>query len=612
VAFDDLMFVNHRRVWWLAVLLAGVAAASRPPAAFHTTNTDGALRGLRQLTNGACELDLAVTPGKVYEIEASTNQLHWTPLTKFASPTSPVQWTDSAARDCQVRFYRVTPRGFNWIRRATNGTVDVLLGVKPGPEHVIETSGNLVDWMPWARFMSRGPVLRLQHEPPPGADRLFYRARQTGSNSLDLQPDGSYLLRPTQVWGTAYVLETSTNLLDWSIRQRFIGADSAIPADRLEVFPQLAYRVTPAPVNDVYDAFIILGQSNAVGVGELADPEPPDPSVWMFGNDYQFKVASEPVDDATGQVDEVSRDIPIVAGATYGHSWSLRAAKGVTAARGNDLLLIPCAKGSTIIEHWLPATNRVDRSTLFGSANYRRSIAAPGGLKGIWYYGHESSAEPPRGSNYVAAWTRLIREWRQDFGPVPVVYVQLAMSTDPRQSDFLHDGAEKQRQMETRFGDTNALPDHFMVVAFDLPLLDDVHLNRVGVNTLADRLALATREHVYGEVVNGTGPRLVALTHPDGDKAKVKVQFNRPINQAFNNYDNQFRIFEGVSELAIQRVERDPGTTSVLITLRAPARGQVEVSYGQSVLPAVGVGLPNVVKDADGLPAPRFRRLPVL
>lgn len=594
-----------------------VWAAGLPRArSFVLTNTSQPLRSLRQLPTGDWLLELAPWPGRRYAIEASTNQIHWITLAEVVGTEPRLEWVDRGSADWPLRFYRVVPRGWHSIRRTAQGGVELVLGVPPGPEFVVETSRDLANWTPWSYFISRGPVLQFVHQPSPGVDRLFYRARSTGSNALSLQADATWLLEPTPSRGRAYLVEASSNLLDWETVWRFIGMDRPVALRFAETQAQRLWRIRTAAVNEVYDAFIILGQSNAVGTGELADPEPPDESVWLFGNDYQFKMAYEPVDDSTGQVDEVSGDPVVYPGATYGHSWSLRAAKGISMARGNQILLIPCAKGSTLIHHWLPGTNRYDRSTLFGSANYRRSVAAAGGLKGIWYYGHESNTEEPFRASYIADWTRLITELRQDFGPVPVIYVQLARTTDPQFAQGFQEVAEAQRQMETGSGSPNALPAHHMVVAFDLGLLDYVHLDRTAVNTLADRIALATRQHIYGEPINGTGPRLVSIRHPGGDRAVIQVLFDRPINQAFNNYDNQFRVFEvrgsnSVTELRLRHVTRDADPRAVRLTLYAPATAPLQVSYGQTIPAELHRPLANVVKDADGLPAPRFGPLPV-
>lgn len=596
---------------WAVSLTAG--AAPRPEPSVVLPKSGDALKALRRLTNGDWQLDLTMVPGRDYVIEASTNARHWTLLTNLVGREPRLRWTDLDSRSVPMRLYRVAPRGFHWLRRRADGEVEFLLGVESGPEYLIETSSNLREWEPWERFISRGPALRLQHRPPAGSDRLFYRARQTRGNWLELQADGRYVIHPAQAWGVAYRVERSSNLNDWSLALHFIGTNSL---EVLNLPPSAAgqelYRVSAAPLNDVYDAFIILGQSNAVGLGELADREDSDPSVWMFGNDYQFKIAYEPVDDSAGQVDLVSLDPSIATNSAHGHSFALRAAKGLTAVRANRTLLIPSARGSTAIQDWLPGTNRYDRSTLFGSANYRRSIAAPGGLKAIWYYGHESNSHPPHDpAVYIRDWRRLISELRQDFGPLPVIYVQLALSTTDYMADALHAAAEKQRLMETGSGDANALASHFMVVAFDLPMGDGIHLNRAALNTLADRVALATREHIYGENINGTGPRLTALFHPGGDKSRIRVQFNRKINEAFNNYDNQFRVYDAGQEVSLRRVAREPDATSVLLTLTRPAHGLAEVSYGGRTVVNTNVSLSNVIKDADGLPAPMFRRRPV-
>lgn len=609
---------------WIAAGLAILGAtwpasrstASPPPRVFALTNTEQPLRCLRRLPSGEWQLELTPRPGNLYVIEASTNLLHWAAVGKLIGSVPKVEWVDPASARWPLRFYRVTPRGFYSIRPTGQGAIELVLGVPPGPEFVIETSSDLRTWVPWTHFMSRGPVLQFLHQPPAGADRLFYRARPTGSNWLALQPDATWLLQPTPSYGRCYLVEASSNLVDWQTVQQFIGTDSPVALAALPEGAGWTVRVRTAPLNEVFDVFIILGQSNAVGLGELADREPSDESVWMLGNDYQFKVAYEPLDDSEWQVDLVSADRTIRTNAQYGHSWGLRAAKGITAACGNRVLLIPCAKGSTIIQNWLPGTNRFDRTTLFGSANYRRSLAAPGGLKGIWYYGHESNCHPLYRPTYIQDWTRLITELRQDFGPVPVIYVQLAANIDPEQAAAFQEVAEMQRQMETGSGYPHALPAHHMVVAFDLGLLDYVHLDRASVNTLADRIALATRQHIYGEPINGTGPRLVSIRHPDGDRSAIQVLFDRPINQAFNNYDNQFRVFEVrgsnlLVELPLRRVSRDPNPCAVRLTLCVPASAPLQVSYGQRVAPGLHMPLPNVVKDADGLPAPRFGPLPV-
>jgi len=45
--------------------------------------------------------------GTDYHVEASTNLIHWTPIFSTNSPALPFFWSDPAAAQWPVRFYRV-------------------------------------------------------------------------------------------------------------------------------------------------------------------------------------------------------------------------------------------------------------------------------------------------------------------------------------------------------------------------------------------------------------------------------------------------------------------------------------------------------------------------
>lgn len=259
---------------------------------------------------------------------------------------------------------------------------------------------------------------------------------------------------------------------------------------------------------------------------------------------------------------------------------------------------------------WQPGVDRSDRATLYGSAHYRADQAAPGGLTAIWYYGHESdSFSDLLVSGYTATWAALMADFRADLGAdLPVVYCQLAHHIDIAYAPRMHQVAELQRQAETGSGHANELTHMHMVVTFDLPLIDSIHLNDVAQRALGARIALATRQHVLGESIDGTGPRLNgAPVHPGGDKSKVKVDTTQTLATISGNADNQFRVFDGASEMTISSVVSDPGDASaILITMSATASGSVTVSYGDVVAAGTGITLSNVVKGASGLPLPQF------
>lgn len=359
--------------------------------------------------------------------------------------------------------------------------------------------------------------------------------------------------------------------------------------------------------------FILAGQSNASGRGALnQNTEQPHMNVFMFGNDYRWKQAYEPVDDATDQLDSVSDDGGVIT-SIRGHGFSLKAAKDISDFSSRTVYLIPCPRGGTSISQWRRTADPFNRNTLFGSCNFRRLEAAPEGATAIWWYQGESDA----GSlTFIQDHTALVSEIRQEMGSqLPIIYVQLARHANETSNSRQHKTGEDQRRLETGSGWPDEIPGHYMVVAFDLALGDSVHINQEAQKELGRRIALATLEHIYGEEIDGAGPRLIGdrpLFHPQGDKKRIKIRFDKKVNTAVNNYDNQFRIFDNGSEVSLEGVERDnQDEKTIIITLTEPASGNVTVSYGDLRATSLNSVLVNVIKGENNLPAPRFGPLPV-
>lgn len=362
------------------------------------------------------------------------------------------------------------------------------------------------------------------------------------------------------------------------------------------------------PTADLF--FVIAGQSNASGRGSLtASPkEKSDRRVRMFHNDYTWKTAYEPIDDAVGQVDAVSDD----SANSPGHSFALRAAKGlldpIGALTTTRVNLIPCAMGGTSFSQWARGGDPLDRATLYGSANYRRTQAVTGGdvVAAILYYGHENQWNLD--STYTTLIATLVADFRNDFGAsVPFIWCALAKHTDPLINHGFHLCADKARLCEEGSGDAAAISNLHLITTFDLPLIDLIHLNEAAQRTVGDRMALAIRQHVLSEAVDGTGPRLNgAPTHPGGDKSKIKIDTTQTLATISGNADNQFRVFDGATEMTISSVANDADDSAILITMSATASGTVTVSYGDVVASGTGVTLSNVVKNATGLPLPQF------
>jgi len=257
-----------------------------------------------------------------------------------------------------------------------------------------------------------------------------------------------------------------------------------------------------------------------------------------------------------------------------------------------------------------------DRTTLIGAMAYRYKIAkAKGGTPVIIWYGHEANAglavpdytNGGVGTAYQTAWASLIATVRgldPDLTNAPLIYCQLA-SDDTLATAIAHAAAgEAQRQTEL------TVPNSYMVVTHDLARnasTDDIHLSRAGQEALGERIALAIREHVLLEAVNGTGPRLLSASYSDN---RVTLTFDKAVNTSAGNYGNLFRIYDDGVEATVTSANRGTDPTTIDVDCSATLLGSVAATYGFRAGPA-SAARTDFVADADGLPLPLFGPLAV-
>ena len=90
---------------------------------------------------------------------------------------------------------------------------------------------------------------------------------------------------------------------------RYVGIIPPLPT----VVPRPTPTAIPPGVDEALQGrlalFILAGQSNMSGRAELPDDQALDPQIVVFGNDYRWRVAVEPIDSPQGQVDAVSADM---------------------------------------------------------------------------------------------------------------------------------------------------------------------------------------------------------------------------------------------------------------------------------------------------------------
>jgi len=342
------------------------------------------------------------------------------------------------------------------------------------------------------------------------------------------------------------------------------------------------------------DTYVICGQSNGV----VFDPRtaPLEPGVLQATLDGHLLPVS--------QYDPANQKV-------YQYPFAFQAAKTLFATTGRTNFVCGAAVGSTKIQDWMPGPDRFDAATLYGRANRMRAIWAPAGARAVLYYGHESNTDIPAYLEaYAEEWRALMAEFKRDFGSAPIIYAQFGKSTSDFVARNLHRGAAIQGTLETAGG--GGVPQQPMVVTFDLPLADYIHLSPEGQRLLGQRFALAIRQHVFGHKVDGTGPRLVEARRVAQSGRLVLVRFSQVIQDSTNNYDEQFRVFSGGVEIGVARAVRGGQGDFVELTLEHEVSGPLEVSYGDRTSPGLQVRLQQVVRNLQALPAPQFGLTAVL
>lgn len=252
----------------------------------------------------------------------------------------------------------------------------------------------------------------------------------------------------------------------------------------------LPANVLPAEIPREYQGemrlFILAGQSNMVGWAPIPDEEKTDPRIYVFGKDYQWRIADHPIEDAFNQVDMISENR--IAG--FGPAMDFALA---SLDRHPDIVigLIPCAKNSSGIIQW---QRDLSDQSLYGSCLKRVRAASPmGEIAGILFFQGETDAldpiqspdPPPHPSEWSELFTAFITDLRNDLNQpdVPVVFAQIGTNWSPEA--FPNWDIVRKQQASIQF------PMTTMVTTDDLPLLDGLHFTSDSYRIIGNRFAEA-------------------------------------------------------------------------------------------------------------------------
>ena len=300
----------------------------------------------------------------------------------------------------------------------------------------------------------------------------------------------SKYLRALFSFGLVFFLGVGTG----AVIQKTIGVGNVLRAIGIPYptagVPTPAADLQPIDVPEAYRGtmalFILAGQSNMSGGVPVPTDGPMDPRVYVFGNDYHWRIAREPIDSSDGQVDRVSED-PFA-----GFSPSLAFALESLNHRPQIVIgLIPCAKSSSAILQW---QRNLSEQSLYGSCLKRARAASPmGHLAGILFFQGEADAlrpdvsleAEPKALEWSELFSTFVADFRHDLEEpdLPVVFAELGERPTPE--GFVNWELVKNQQRSVQ------MPMVTMIVTEDLPYHDGLHFTVDSYRTIGNRFAEA-------------------------------------------------------------------------------------------------------------------------
>jgi len=274
----------------------------------------------------------------------------------------------------------------------------------------------------------------------------------------------------------------------------------------------------------VGDLWMLAGQSNMEGVGDLVNVEMPHELVHSFDMTDQWIVAEEPLHILPAAIDPVHQEInrlperlsgeklrQFVGARKKGAGLGLPFAVEMVRRTGVPVGLIPSAHGGTSMDQWDPELKSKGGHSLYGGM-LRRFQASGSKITGVLWYQGESDANPKASPQFQAKFERFVQLLREDFSQptLPFYYVQIGRHLSAQNVAEWNLVQEMQRKSES------TIPHSGMVAAVDFSLDDGIHVSTQDHKRLGRRLA----NLALGQAKRG--PRPVSARFRDGI---VRVEF---------------------------------------------------------------------------------------
>lgn len=259
----------------------------------------------------------------------------------------------------------------------------------------------------------------------------------------------------------------------------------------------------------VGDLWVLAGQSNMQGVGNLTDVTPPSDRVAALGMDGKWVRAEEPLHWLVDSPDPVHSGNPDDREArskaehrdrTKGSGLGLPFGVAMANVTNVPVGLLVCAHGGTSMDQWDPAKKGDGGNSLYGSM-LRQINLAGGKVRGVLWYQGESDAMQPAAAKFAEKFTQFIAAVRSDLGQpdLPFYYVQIGRFVAGVDPQGWHVVRDAQRVIADK------VPNTAVVTAIDLELDDLIHVGTPGLKRLGGRLARIAQRELFGQV-GGTTP----------------------------------------------------------------------------------------------------------
>ena len=171
-------------------------------------------------------------------------------------------------------------------------------------------------------------------------------------------------------------------------------------------------------IDDEVYSFLLIGQSNMAGRGELSDMEPIQNPRCLMLRMGRWQKMSEPINPDRKLFGKTK------SGASLGASFANYLAESTEKRIG----LIPCADGGTRLSQWMPGEILYDHAVMMTKLAMRTSRLA--GI--LWHQGESDCHEQALVDSYKERFLTMITSMRRDLGAenVPIIIGELSHVID--------------------------------------------------------------------------------------------------------------------------------------------------------------------------------------